>query len=189
MSDTKKQAKWIRHFRWIHQKLAIPTFIFLFIISATGLLLGIKKQTGLLAPTQEGVSKDLSHWLPIDSLSKIAVTILHDSVDTRLSPELDRIDIRPQKGVVKYVFADHYWGLQLDGTTGKLLQIEKRNSDLIENIHDGSILDKLFDSGESMKATYSVLLGGSLMVLVVSGFWLWYGPKRLRQSKKDQARV
>lgn len=189
MTDTKKQAKWIRHFRWIHQKLAIPTFVFLFVIAATGFLLGIKKQTGLLAPTQEGVSKDLSNWLPIDSLSKIAVAVLYDSVDAQLSPALDRIDIRPQKGIVKYVFADHYLGLQLDGTTGKLLHIEKRNSDLIKNIHDGSILDRLFDSGESMKITYTVLLGGSLLVLIASGFWLWYSPKRLRQAKKDKTKT
>jgi len=155
-------------------------------MAATGLLLGIKKQAGLLAPTQQGVSSDLSTWLPIDSLSKIAVAVLHDSVDTQLSPALDRIDIRPQKGIVKYVFANHYWGLQLDGTTGKLLSIEKRNSDLIEHIHDGSIIDRLLGSNENIKVSYTVLMGGSLLLLVISGFWLWYGPKRLRQLKKDK---
>jgi uncharacterized iron-regulated membrane protein len=187
MKDTKQQAKWIRSYRWVHQKIAVPSFVFLFIIAATGLLLGIKKQTGLLAPTKEGSSKDLTTWLPIDSLSKIAVQVLHDSVDAQLSANLDRIDIRPHKGIVKFVFSDHYWGLQLDGTTGKLLHIEKRNSDLIENIHDGSILDRYLGSGEGAKVTYTVLMGSSLLVLILSGFWLWYGPKRLRQLKKKKS--
>jgi uncharacterized iron-regulated membrane protein len=186
MTDTKTQAKWIRTFRWLHRKLAIPTFFFLFIIAGTGLLLGIKKQTGLLAPTEKGASTALSTWLPIDSLSQLAITYLHDSVDTRLSSALDRIDIRPQKGIVKFVFTDHYWGLQLDGTTGQLLSIEKRTSDLIENIHDGSILDRFFGSGENAKVLYTVIMGASLLLLIISGFWLWYGPKRLRQFKREK---
>jgi uncharacterized iron-regulated membrane protein len=184
MTDTKQQAKWIRLFRWLHRKLAIPTFVFLFIIALTGVLLGIKKQTGLLAPTQKGQSKNLNTWLPIDSLEKIAVQSLHTSVNSNLSTEVDRIDIRPSKGIAKFIFTDHYWSLQLDGTTGKLLSVEKRNSDLIENIHDGSILDRFLGTREMAKMGYTLFFGLSLLLLIVSGFWLWYGPKRMRQFKR-----
>jgi uncharacterized iron-regulated membrane protein len=184
MKDTKQQAKWIRAFRWLHRKIAIPTLIFLLIIAITGLLLGIKKQTGLQAPTQKGVSKNLSTWLPVDSLHRLANAFLRDSIRKDLSNDLDRIDIRPEKGIVKFVYVDHYWSLQLDGTTGKLLSIEKRNSDLIENIHDGSILDKLWGTGEKAKIIYTVGSGICLTLLIVSGFWLWFGPKRLRQTKR-----
>jgi uncharacterized iron-regulated membrane protein len=184
MNDTKQQAKWIRLFRWLHRKLAVPTFTFLFIIAITGILLGVKKQTGLLAPTQKGTSKDLAAWLPIDSLQKLAVLSLKREVNPHLSTEIDRIDIRPSKGIVKFVFTDHYWSLQLDGTTGALLSKEKRNSDLIENIHDGSILDRLWGTGETAKIGYTVTLGISLLLLIVSGFWLWYGPKKIRQLKR-----
>jgi hypothetical protein len=186
MSNTQQQAKWIRWLRWLHRKIAIFLFVFFFIISITGLLLGIKKQTGLLAPVQKGISTDLATWLPIDSLQKIAVRILHDSISPHLSPDLDRIDIRPGKGIVKFVFKNHYQGLQLDGTTGKLLLIEKRKSDFIENIHDGSILDKLFGTDkDQIKVSYTVIMGTSLLLLVLSGFWLWYGPKKLRRSRKQ----
>jgi len=147
-------------------------------------LLGIKKQTGLQAPTQKGVSKDLATWLPVDSLHRLANTFLRDSIRKDLSNDLDRIDIRPEKGIVKFVYVDHYWSLQLDGTTGKLLSIEKRNSDLIENIHDGSILDKLWGTGEMAKIVYTVGSGICLTLLIMSGFWLWFGPKRLRQTKR-----
>ena len=185
MTDTKKQAKWIRRFRWLHRKIAVLLFVFFFFVSITGLLLGIKKQTGLLAPTQKGISTDLSTWLPIDSLQKIAIKYLHDSVDKNLAVKIDRIDIRPNKGIVKLIFEDHYRALQLDGTTGKILLVEKRKSDLIENIHDGSILDKLFGTGgEKIKVSYTVIMGISLLMLVLTGFWLWYGPKRLRKNRK-----
>lgn len=185
MNHTKLQAKWIRRFRWLHRKIAIFLFVFFLVISVTGILLGIKKQTGLLAATQKGVSSDLSTWLSIDSLKKNAIRYLYDSVSTTLSPAIDRIDIRPDKGTIKFTFKNHFKGLQLDGTTGKLLAIETRKSDFIEKLHDGSILDKIFGTGrDQIKVTYTVIMGSSLFLLIISGWWLWYGPKRLRKSKK-----
>jgi uncharacterized iron-regulated membrane protein len=186
MNDTKQQAKWIRWFRWLHRKIAIFLFAFFMIISVTGILLGVKKQTGLLAPTQKGVSADLSTWLSIDSLQKNAIRFLHDSVSASLSVAVDRIDVRPDKGIVKFTFKDHFKGLQLDGTTGKLLSIETRKSDFIEKIHDGSILDKIFGTGgDQVKVSYTVIMGLSLFMLIMSGLWLWYGPKYLRKSRKQ----
>ncbi len=187
MSTTKQQARWIRSFRWLHRKIAIFLFVFFLVVSITGILLGIKKQTGLLASTQKGISSDLSTWLPIDSLQKIALQILRDSVSADLSPELDRIDIRPQKGVVKFVYKNHYKGLQLDGTTGKLLLVEKRKSDFIEDLHDGSFLDNLFGTNdEQIKTGYTLVMGTSLFMLILSGIWLWYGPKLIRRARKQK---
>ena len=55
--------------------------------------------------------------------------------------EIDRIDVRPEKGIVKFTFKSNFYEIQLDGVTGNLLQIELRRSDFIEKIHDGSIVD------------------------------------------------
>lgn len=185
MPNTKKQAQLIRVFRWIHRKLAIFLFVFFLIMSVSGLLLGIKKQTHLLAPTQKGTSPDLSKWLSFDSLRKNAVIYLRDSVDASLSPELDRMDVRPGNGIVKFSFRDHYRGLQLDGVTGRLLSVETRRSDFIEQIHDGSIVDRVFGLGkDQVKLSYNIIMGLSLSMLVITGFWLWYGPKRLRKHRR-----
>ncbi len=189
MTNTKAQAKRIRWFRWFHRKIAIFLFVFFLVLSITGVLLGIKKQSGLLAPTQKGASNDLSTWLSLDSLHKNAIHFLHDSVSANLSAELDRIDVRPDKGIVKFTFKDHFKGLQLDGTTGRLLFVETRKSDFIEKIHDGSILDKVFGTnGDQAKLSYTIIMGLSLFMLVVSGLWLWYGPKRLRKKRREMHR-
>lgn len=180
----QRQAKVLRIFRKIHRWTGAALFAFFFVVAVTGLLLGWKKHSGglIMAPTYKGTSSDLKEWLPVDSLYTIACQILHDSISSGLSTDLDRIDIRQQKGTVKFVFSRHYWGLQLDGATGKLLTIEHRTSDAIEQIHDGSILDRyLGTSNGQIKLFYTTVIGLALLTFTITGFWLWYGPKRMRQ--------
>ncbi len=187
-----KSVSLIRKFRKLHRKIAIALFVFVLIISITGLLLGWKKHSfGLILPPNSiGVSTDLKTWLPFDSLQTIAVHALHDSISPLLSAELERIDARPAKGIVKFVFADDYWEVQLDGTTGSVLQIERRISDIIENIHDGTILDVLFNTkNDQFLLSYMTIMGIALTMLTVTGFWLWYGPKRLRKEKQAHTEI
>lgn len=185
-SGSSLSSRALKTFRKLHTRIAAALFVFFFISSFTGVLLGWKKHSGglLLPKSHEGVSADLKTWLPFDSLHAIAVRTLRDSVSPDLSPELERIDARPQKGMVKFVFIDHFWGVQLDGTTGGVLHIERRRSDIIESIHDGSIVDYLLGTdGEQFKLAYTTVMGGSLFLLTLTGFWLWYGPKRARRRK------
>jgi hypothetical protein len=181
----QRQAKVLRIFRKIHRITGACLFVFFFFIAITGLLLGWKKHSGglILAKSYEGTSTDFKQWLPLDQLHQIACTILHDSVSRDLSLELDRVDIRKDKGMVKFVFVADYWGIQLDGATGKLLHIERRRADFIENIHDGSILDKyLSTSNQQIKLVYTTIIGLALLTFTITGFWLWYGPKQMRRQ-------
>ena len=96
--------------------------------------------------------------------------------------QIDRIDIRKNKGVVKFIFKNFH-EIQLDGATGNLLQIGFRSSDVIENIHDGSILDDYFNtSGNPIKLIYTSVMGIALLLFTITGFWLWYGPKKMRRT-------
>lgn len=192
MTENKKrqtQAKLLRTFRKIHRTTGALLFVFFFFVAVTGLLLGWKKHSGgaILPKSYKGTSTDLKNWLPLDSLHKNACKILHDSVSADLSFELERIDVRKDKGMVKFVFTDHFWGIQLDGTTGKLLHIERRRSDFIENIHDGSILDYYSGTtGEQIKLVYTSIMGLALLTFTITGFWLWYGPKRMRKRAANR---
>jgi len=164
-------------------------FVFFFIMSITGLLLGWKKNSGgyLLPDTYKGSSTNLSEWLTLDSLYLSACLYMHDSVSPASSTELERIDIRKDKGVVKFVFNGQFLGLQMDGATGKLLHIDKRRSDFIEKVHDGSILDYYSGtSGDFFKLVYTSVMGSALFVFTFTGFWLWYGPGAIRRSRKTQ---
>ncbi|WP_456378376.1 PepSY domain-containing protein [Lutibacter sp.] len=183
-----KQAKILRLFRKIHRVTGALLFIFFFILAITGILLGLKSNSnGLILPkTTQGTTSNLKKWLPIDSLHTNAIEILQDSISPELSVELSRIDIRKNKGVVKFIFEKHYWEIQLDGATGKLLNIGKRHSDLIEDIHDATILDTLFNTTQTqIKLIYTLIMGFALLLFTITGFWLWYGPKRMKRMKKN----
>ncbi len=185
----QKQASVLRVFRKIHRITGALLFVFFFIIAISGLLLGWKKHSGgmILAKSHKGTSSDLKDWLTLDSLHKMASKYLTDSVDETLSLKLDRIDVRKEKGMVKFIFEDHFWGVQLDGATGQLLHVEKRISDYIENIHDGSILDSWSGvKGGYLKLLYTSIMGFALLIFTITGFWLWYGPKRMRKISRKQ---
>lgn len=182
----KRQAKILRVARKLHRTTGALLFAFFFVVGATGLLLGWKKHTGgvILPKSYTGVSTDMKNWLPVGVLHEKALAIARERIAPDLSTELERIDFRPDKGMVKFVFVEDYWGVQLDCTTGELLHIERRRSDLIENIHDGSILDYLFDTkDEQFKLVYTSVMGSALSLFTISGFWLWYGPKRFRRRR------
>lgn len=185
LDKRRQQAKVLRAFRKVHRTMGMFLFILFLFVSITGLMLGWKKNSGgiILPKSFEGTSTDLGDWISIDSLHKNAIAVFFDSLSPELSTELERIDIRPDKGMVKFVFIDNYIGIQLDGATGKLLHIESRRSDFIENIHDGSILDYLFETDkEQIKLIYTSITGLSLLTFTITGFWLWYGPKRMRRK-------
>lgn len=179
---TEQLASVTRTYRRLHKWLAVPLFLFMFIIGLTGVLLGWKKQASLTPPTQKGTSADAALWLPMDSIQTIALNFAKDSLG--FEDEIDRLDVRPGKGVVKVVFVNDYTEVQVDLTTGRVLSAQKRWNDLIEQIHDGSIMDRLVGtSGDPVKTTYTTLTSLGLMLLSFSGFWLWYNPKRIRKIK------
>jgi uncharacterized iron-regulated membrane protein len=180
----EKIVKRTRNYRKLHRYVGIGLFFFFFIVAVSGILLGWKKHSGglILPNTETGTSKSLATWLPIDSLStlaKFAIQEKHQFTDI----QIDRMDIRPEKGVVKVSFKGNYYEVQLDGATGNVLAVNQRNSDIIEQIHDGTIFDNVIFANGYFKLTYTSLLGLGLIFLTISGFWLWYNPKRIRKLK------
>jgi hypothetical protein len=176
----------VRTVRRIHRFTASFLSFALLLVAVSGILLGWKKNSnGYLHPdSYQGTTSDLSLWLPIDSLKTIALTTLRESANGRLSEELDRIDIRPDKGMVKFVFASHYHGIQLDGATGRVLHLENRRSDLVEDIHDMSIIDRLLGlDSEIFKLIYTTFTGLSLLIFTVTGIWLRY--RSLAGNRKE----
>lgn len=151
-------------------------------MAITGILLGWKKNSGelIMPDTYRGTSSDKTEWLPLDQLSALASSALTDR--TGQVSEIDRIDVRPDKGSMKFLFKDRRLEVQLDATTGAVLSVGRRHNDWIEQVHDGSIVDDWLGIPHGIfKVFYNTLMGVALVIFTVTGFWLWYGPKRMRR--------
>lgn len=182
----RRQADILKLARKVHRYTGAILFVFFFVLGVTGLLLGWKKNSGgyILADTQKGKSAIPENWRSLDELGKRAKLVFAARISDEISTEIDRFDVRPDKGIVKVLFVEDYWGVQLDMTTGEALSIERRRSDLIENIHDGIVLDGLLGTeGEPIKLVYTTVMGTALLTFTVTGFWLWYGPKRFKAGR------
>jgi len=181
---TKKRAKTplvssIRTFRKYHKYLGIGLAIILLVSAVTGLLLGWKKDAAWIQPpSQKGQSTALEEWMPTHQLAKLASDALAEAHPEQATNPIDRLDVRPGKGMAKVLFEHGYWEVQIDGTTGAILSIDKRYSDFIEQIHDGSIISDPFKLGAMN------ILGIGLAIMIITGLWLWYGPRRVRAMKR-----
>ncbi|MEM9824300.1 MAG: PepSY-associated TM helix domain-containing protein [Bacteroidota bacterium] len=180
MKDSKqKSVNRLRRYRVYHKYIGIVLAILLFISAVTGFFLGWKKNVDLLQPpTQKGQSKDMQAWKSVDDLATFAVNGLYEAYPTQEGNEIDRMDFRPSKGIVKVLFKDHWWEVQLDCTSGEVLSVAKRHSDWIEKLHDGSLISDTF------KLVSMNVLGLGLCLMIITGLWLWYGPKVIRRLKK-----
>ncbi len=175
----KKYVQKLRNYRRYHRSLGIVLAILLLISCFTGLLLSWKKEMDWIQPKlQRGVSKKLDEWKSLSEIGLIAKTALQDSISNQEKNKINKIDVRPQKGSAKVLFEDEFWEIQIDGHSGEVLSIAKRHSDWIEDIHDGSILGKVF------KLTSMNILGFGTIILIITGFWLWYGPKLIKKIKE-----
>ena len=161
--------------------MGIILAIFLLISAVTGMLLSLKKEVDLLQPpTQKGSSKSLDTWKPLSELATIATTTFHEQYPDQIDNTIDKMDVRPSKGVVKVLFEKGYWEVQVDGTSGEVKSIARRHSDWIEHLHDGSIIS------DGFKLVSMNTLGLGLLILMGSGLWLWYGPKQVRKMRRKR---
>jgi uncharacterized iron-regulated membrane protein len=167
----------LRQFRSIHKWIGISVALFMLVTSITGVMLGWKKNVELLQPaTLKGGTLDVTKWVSFEKISQSALRAI-DSV-TNEENSIDRLDVRFDKGIIKVLFTKGYWEAQVDAATGKTLSVAQRHADWIEHIHDGSIINDFF------KLIYTNYIGFGLLFLSITGFWLWYGPKRIRKAKQ-----
>ena len=150
------------------------------ILGITGLLLTWKSELKISPPTQKA-----SNNTQLISLAQIEQSAIRYIDSIQLDNTINRIDYRPSKGIAKIRFENHFTELQINCFTGKIVSSKQRTADIIEMIHDGSIIDFLFQSkSENAKLFYSSLTSIGLIILAISGFLLWLKPKQLKKHKK-----
>ena len=116
--------------RWGAILIALP---FLLVI-VTGMLLQLKKEwSWVQPPTAKGTAK--SPQVSFDVILEATKSV--PEAEVKSWEDIDRLDVRPDRGLVK-VQAKNGWEVQVDSATGSVLQKAYRRSDTIEMLHDGS---------------------------------------------------
>ena len=170
--------------RNLHKKFASVLFVFFFFIGFTGSLLAFKSffTKTIFENKQVKSEASLMHFLPIDSLEKAAVTAINEKAGTAFKKS-EKVEIKISKGTILFYFKDAY-SIQLNGETGLPLLIEKKYGGIIQDIHDGAILDSwIVNSFSGFKKGYSLIMGLSLLLLTITGTYLWYKPRMIKKGR------
>jgi uncharacterized iron-regulated membrane protein len=161
--------------RLVHRWGSIIVLIPAGVIILSGIFLQLKKQSAWIQPpTLKGSTGELS--LSFDQI--LAATQQVPEAEVEDWEDIDRLDVRPAKGVLK-VRCQNRWEVQLDTKTGEVLQVAYRRSDLIESIHDGSFFHDEVKLWVFLPS--AMVLGG----LWVTGIYLFFLPHLAKWKKAD----
>ena len=177
-----KTVIYTRLYRKLHRNVGVIFILFFLLISISGFLLGLKDELGLKPETQTTNSLNQSNWISIQKLDSISKIYAINELE--IDSEIDRIDIRPDKGIAKVLFKKSFQELQLDLKTGEILSVAKRADNFIERLHDGSIIDFYFTENNISTITYVTIISLSLIFMIYSGYLLWANPRKIKRNKK-----
>lgn len=167
----KALNKWSRRLhRWGAVVVALP----LLVVVVSGIVLQLKKEASWIQPpTISGSGERPS--LSFDDILAAARGVEEAGIASW--EDVDRLDVRPTKGVVK-VRGKGGVEVQVDTHTGEVLQVMRRRSDWIESLHDGSWFHD--------RVKLWVFLPSGILVfgLWCTGMYLWYLPIGTRRSQR-----
>lgn len=161
---------WIRKMhRWGAIVIAFPLLIVVF----SGILLQIKNEfKWVQPPTRQGRQK-----IPSISFERVlAIMITVPEAEVSSWRDIDRLDVRPNRGIIKVQCKNH-WEIQLDSHTGEVLQTAFRRSDIIETFHVGSWFHP--------KAKLWIFLPSALILfgLWITGIIIIYSISKIQKSR------
>jgi len=163
--------------RQIHYWLSLAVFLPAGIIFAAGIFLMLKKEVEWIQPkTAQGV---VESQVPAASFEQmLAAARLHPEAGIAKWSDIDRIDLRVDKGIAK-IRSHSGWEVQVDTRTSEVLSVAYRRSDLIESIHDGSFIS------DGIKLYVFLPTGILLLIMWGTGIYLFLLPQ-VRKRKKQR---
>lgn len=164
--------------RQIHYWGSVVIIVPVIIVIGSGLLLQVKKQFTWVQPkTEKTQTRDLT--LSFDEILLAAKSV--KKADISSWKDVDRLDVRPGKGVTK-IRAKNSWEIQIHNETADILAVNYRRSDVIEAIHDGSWFH------DDAKLWLFLPAAIILLTLSLTGLYMFLTvfPSKLRNSRRKK---
>ena len=173
----KKIFNWNKWSRKTHYWGSFVNMLPVLLIIVSGILLQLKKEIHWLQPPTKKGQVQNNPTITLDDILSTVKKI--DEVNIKSWSDIDRLDLRVEKGIVK-VRGKNRWEVQIDTQTKKVLQVAYRRSDLIEQLHDGSWFN------EKIKLYIFLPSGIILFILWVTGIYMFILPYFIKWKKKKR---
>ena len=158
--------------RQIHYWVSPIVIIPIIIIVSSGIMLQLKKQLNWVQPNIEITSS--SQPIILQSYLDAAKSVKEANISSW--DDIERIDIRPDKGIAK-IKSKNNWEIQIDIETTEIYATNYRRSDVIESIHDGSFFSEIVKYGWFLPS------GILLLILSLTGIYMFFIPILKRRKK------
>jgi uncharacterized iron-regulated membrane protein len=165
-----RRERWLPRFAFYsHLWIGVIFTVVLLVISVTGILLNHKRGLGLMPEVDHVPSGEFSAALTLDDLARRALREVGDSSTPELA--IDRMDVRPRDGLVKVRLRNaSSTEVTLDLVTGRVLATDARGDVFLEKLHSGEI----FGSNGILLSDAGAI---ALVILLITGYWLWLRPR------------
>jgi uncharacterized iron-regulated membrane protein len=164
-------------FRSTHKWFGIIFAMVFLNIAVTGLLLLEKKNFTWIQPeTKQGAPGHANSFITNRQLFETVFSQQHKDFQTL--DDINRVDFRPGKRVFKVRSKKNNAEIQVDATTGGILSVAKRRSDLIESLHDGSFF------GGFIYRFMMPIVAMTTICLTLTGLYMWLAPIIKRRTKR-----
>jgi len=156
--------------------MSLAVFIPAGIMFIAGIFLMLKKDVAWIQPPT--VKAEVVNQIPEVSFERLLlVSQEYKEVQINDWSDIDRIDIRPKKGIAK-IRAKSGYEIQVDTATGEVLNVAYRRSDVIESIHDGSYFS------DAVKRYIFLPTGILLIIMWGTGIYLFLLPRFRKKKRK-----
>lgn len=191
----RRRRRWSWAAFHVHLWLGVLSTVALLAIAITGILLNHKRGLGLMADVKHQPTAALAEALPLERLARTALDAAPRKAreaaprdarapmspgDTAASLALiDRMDVRPRDGLVKVRLRDKAsTEVTIDLASGQVLHVGARGDVFLEKLHSGEAL------GGTAYVVLSDIAAITLVVMLITGYWLWLFPKWPRRASR-----
>lgn len=152
----------------IHIWIGVTATALILIVAITGVMLNHKQLFGFQPDPPDAPRTGLRGAMSMLELVSTAETAagVHAA-----AAGVDRLDVRPDKGIMKVRFGDRLTTeVTLAIHTAEVLSIGQRDDVFLEKLHSGEIF-----GGNWVLLSDALAIG--LLMLLLTGFWMWLYPK------------
>ncbi len=161
------------HNKGLTKYLLVILLLFFVEMSVSGIIAGFNAEPRYKNPELITAKRIVNpeNYLPLNTLISVGISVLGNNIGTDSDLSIDHIEIYQKEGVVMLQFKHNSWVVQLEGATGKVLDISKKKLALPHAVHSAKWFDRLLGTKGVFSTIYTTMMG--LIVLSFSLFGIW----------------